>query len=71
MNQFNSIWNQNYIREVAARQHHEQQIQQGQDCIRKLIDLLDAMDKVEPAYQQAVQNEMCMVIFAHGVNRHM
>ncbi len=51
MNQLYEIWNQGYIQNLVARQHHNQQMAQGRECVQKLKNLLEAMDKVEPAYQ--------------------
>jgi hypothetical protein len=65
MNQLYGMWNQEYIRNLAARQHHNQQMTQGMECVQKLRDLLNAMDKVEPAYQQMVCAEMCAVLMEH------
>lgn len=53
------------IQNLVARQHHKQQIAQGFECVQKLKDLLKAMDKVKPAYQQMVSIEMCAVLMDH------
>jgi hypothetical protein len=65
MNQLYGMWNQEYIQNFAAMQHHNQQMTQGMECVQKLRDLLNAMDKVEPAYQQMVCAEMCAVLMEH------
>lgn len=65
MNQLYEIWNQEYIQNLVARQHHDQQMAQGMECVQKLKDLLEAMDKVEPTYQQMVSAEMCAVLINH------
>lgn len=65
MNQLYDMWNQEYIRDFVARQNHNQQMAQGIECVQKLKDLLEAMDKVEPAYQQMVSAEMCAVLMGH------
>lgn len=65
MNQLYNMWNQEYIQNLAARQHHNQQLAQGMECVQKLKELLNAMDEVEPAYQQMVGAEMCATIIEH------
>lgn len=65
MKQIYNMWNQTYIQEVATRQYHNQQISQGIECVNKLKDLLDAMDKVDPAYQQMVSAEMCATLMEY------
>jgi hypothetical protein len=35
------------------------------ECVQKLKELLNAMDEVEPAYQQMVGAEMCATIIEH------
>ena len=57
-----NIWNYNYIQQQEQQQHHYQQVFQTIDCAKKLRDFLDSVDKVEPAYQQQLAFEMCVVL---------
>lgn len=65
-NQTYNIWNQEYIKETPNQQHRDQQILQGAECVQKLKELMDAMDKVEPLYQETVLRQMIAAIVAHN-----
>lgn len=56
------IFNQPFIEAQLRQQHRNDQILKSIDCANKLKELLDSIDKVEPAYQYIVLDQCCIVI---------
>ena len=69
MNPFNNIWNYDYIQQQAQMQHHFSQVKQVQDTAKALYDFLDGLDKIEPAYQNAANEEFCTILLVF-LNKH-
>lgn len=50
-------------------QHHFSQVKQVQDTAKALYDFLNGLDKIEPAYQNAANEEFCTILLAY-LNKH-
>lgn len=61
MNLFNNIWNYDYIQQQAQK-HHNDQLYNVADAVKKLKDFLDSTDKIEPQYQNIASDEFCAVL---------
>jgi len=62
MNSIYNIWNQDYIQQQAQQQHHNEQLYNVADAVKKLKDFLDSTDKIEPQYQNMASAEFCTVL---------
>lgn len=69
MNSIYHIFDYNYIRQQTRQQHHNYQVFQVQDTVKKLNDFLDSLDKIESDYQNMASYEMCAVLFNYA-KRH-
>lgn len=65
MNQFDNMWNYNYIQQQAQINYHKTQVKQVQDTAKALCDFLNGCDKIDPAYQQQARVEFCTILFAY------
>lgn len=66
MNNFNNLWNYEFIRQQAQQNYHQNQVKQVIDTARKLQDFLDSSDKVDAPYQEALVAECCAVLINHA-----
>lgn len=64
-NEFQRMWDWDYIQQQQALQYHNNQVWQIADCTKKLKDFLESMDKVDPAYRQAAAKNCCAVLVEH------
>lgn len=62
MNPLYPMFNEQYIQQQAAVQHHNQQVFEVQKSVNALIDFLNSADNIEPAYQQMATAEYCAVM---------
>lgn len=61
MNPISNIWNYDYVQQ-QAQQHHNEQIWNVADSVKKLKDFLDSTDKIEPEYQNMASVEFCALL---------
>lgn len=61
-----NIWNYNYIQQQAQQQHHQSQVYQVVETVRKLQEFLDSADKVEDHYKEVMVAECCAVLLNHA-----
>ncbi len=69
MNNFNNLWNYEFIRQQAQQNYHQNQVKQVIDTARKLQDFLDSSEKVDAPYQDALVAECCAVLLDYA-KRH-
>lgn len=69
MNPIYNIWDYNYIQQQTQQQYYQNQIQQVMEAAHKLKDFLDSVDKVDPAYQEALTAACCAVL-ADNAEKH-
>lgn len=62
MNNFNKLWNYDFIRNQAQQNYHQSQIYQVIETVHKLKDFLDSSEKVDAPYQDALVAECCAVL---------
>lgn len=62
VNPLYQMFNEQYIQQQAAIQHHNQQVYEVQKSVNALIDFLNSADNIEPAYQQMASAEYCAVL---------
>jgi hypothetical protein len=70
MNPLYEMFNQQYIQQQAQQAHHFQQVKQVQDTAKALKDFLDGFDRIEPAYKDAANAELCAIVSQY-LNKHM
>ena len=63
---YNNMFNVDYIRQQAQQQYHLKQTAQIAECVHKLDDLLDGMEKIAPEYQSAALTALCAVFIDHA-----
>lgn len=56
------MFNEQYIQQQAAVQHHNQQVFEVQKSVNALIDFLNSADNIEPEYRQMATAEYCTVM---------
>lgn len=66
-----NIWNYDYINRQSQQQYHQSQVYQVVDCVNKLRDFLDSIEKVDPNYQEALMAECCAVLINHAQRRRV
>lgn len=66
-----NIWNYNYIKQQEQQNHHFKQVAQTMESVNKLRDFLDSVDKVEPAYRQQLDFEICGVLAGYAKKHGM
>lgn len=47
------------------QKYHNDQIMKTADCVRKLKDFLDSIDRVAPEYQQLTFEQCCIALGQH------
>lgn len=62
MNPLYQMFNEQYIQQQAAIQHHNQQVYEVQKSVNALRGFLNSADNIEPAYQQMAVAECCAVM---------
>ncbi len=62
MNPLYPMFNEQYIQQQAAIQHHNQQVFEVQKSVKALKDFLNSADNIEIAYQQMATAEYCAVM---------
>lgn len=65
MNPLYPMFNEQYIQQQAAKQHHNQQVFEVQKSVKALRDFLNSADNIEPAYQQMASTEYCAVMIEY------
>lgn len=66
-----NIFNQTVIETQLRQRHHNEQIIKSMDCVNKLKEFLESIDKVESDYQNIALEQCCILIVnymkIHGI----
>lgn len=70
------MFNQNYLNSYdqqmyEAQRKHMEQLENLGDLQKAVSDLLDALDKVKPEYQQYAQQAVINAVFMHKMKQAM
>lgn len=71
MNNFNNLWNYDFIKMQAQQNYHQHQIQQVMETAQKLQDFLDSAEKVDTPYQESMVSACCSVLLAHAKKHNL
>ena len=71
MNNFNNLWNYDFIKMQAQQNYRKHQIQQVVETAQKLQDFLDSAEKVDVSYQEAMVSACCFVLLAHAKKHNL